>query len=232
MGSRTSSPAAARSIGIWAAVALAGSLGALPGPSGVPDAVACLVWLALVAAPLGYLGAALELRLFPWGLGACAAWLAAAGLAGVASGRALPALLWPALAWTGLYIGGHGLGLRLAGRVGAWRGAALLLLLGALQSGLPGRGGLPGAPWPEPLARALLDAAPTTLLVESAGVDWMRHPGIYDSVASDRFERQAWRGVLAGPAVLLVGCLLASAALAWRARSSRPHAGATPEERT
>ena len=58
----------------------------------------------------------------------------------------------------------------------------------------------------------LLDLAPATLLVECAGVDWLRHPVIYASTASadiDPSLRSAWRASLAGPVFFLVGCALA-----------------------
>jgi hypothetical protein len=45
---------------------------------------------------------------------------------------------------------------------------------------------------------------------ESAGVrDWMWRAEVYEPVGIDRFVRRPYRGALAGPSTLVVGCLLA-----------------------
>jgi hypothetical protein len=98
----------------------------------------------------------------------------------------------------------------------------VLLLVAALLAGLPGRGGALGAPLEPALARLALDLSPATLVLESAGVDWMRDPAVYDPVATDRFQRLPYRGALAGPLVLLVGCALASLAGLRLRRARRP----------
>ena len=81
---------------------------------------------------------------------------------------------------------------------------------------LPGAAGLSAEPvWSPRAAALLLDFSPATLLVESAGVDWMRQPAVYGPAGADAIGpdlRLPWRGELAGPAVFLVGCALACAA--------------------
>jgi hypothetical protein len=49
--------------------------------------------------------------------------------------------------------------------------------------------------------------------MECAGVDWLRHPAIYEPAGAldiDPGLRQPFRGKLAGPALLLLGCALAA----------------------
>ena len=90
--------------------------------------------------------------------------------------------------------------------------AGVLLLVTLLLSLAPARAGLAHDPWPPAVASRLLDLSPTVLVMECAGSDWMRHPLVYEPVGSDRFERRAWRGTLAGPTLLLVGYLFAAGA--------------------
>lgn len=173
------------------------------------DPVRFLVWLSMVSAGAGYLAGALGAG-FLYGVVAPGVWMVVLVLVdGLAAGD-VPTPFWAALCWTGLFLGGAGLGR--IGRRAPWTGAGALLLLGALATGLPGRGGLGDRPWPPAAARVLLESSPATIVVESAGVDWMRHPLVYDAVGTDRFERMPYRGSLAGPLVLLVGCLLSAVA--------------------
>ncbi len=201
---------------------LVAGLGALGAAVGEPDPVRLLIWLALVAAAAGYLLGALGVGLLPYGIVAPGVWMVVlVGLDGVAE-RDLPTPLWAALGWTGLFAVGVALG-RVGRRVlpgSTWSGAGALLLAAALTTGLAGRGGLGDRPWPPEAARRLLDLSPATLLVESAGVDWMRHPAVYDAAGTDRFERAPYRGSLAGPLTFVVGCLLFALVAACDRRSS------------
>lgn len=58
------------------------------------------------------------------------------------------------------------------------------------------------------LGAHVLDAAPATLLAESAGLDWMRHPNVYASAGTDWFSdrRAPYDGTLAALVALVVGC--------------------------
>jgi hypothetical protein len=92
-----------------------------------------------------------------------------------------------------------------------WGGAGALLLTTSLASGLALRGGAWSVPWPARTAQLLLDLSPVTLVCESAGVrDWMWREGVYEPAGVDRLARRPWRGSLAGPTVLVVGCVLAA----------------------
>lgn len=193
-----------------------GLAGALP-PGGRGDPALALAWLALWATPAGCLAAA---------RGPGRAWLAPAvwsgGLA-LLLGGAAPELPWGLAAGAGLFGLGAGLGAR--DPRAALARAAALLLGGALLAALPSCGGVAGeAPWSPVLAARWLDASPASLVVECAGIDWMRHPAVYAPVGADAIGPQLrlpWRGSLAGPTVLMVGCALAW----WGARASaRPTA--------
>lgn len=212
---------------LGASLVLTGALGAwLPGAEGGSPASA-LVWLAVVAAGCGALAAGLGLGLAPFGWLLPLAWCApVAWLARDARGEL--DLLAACVAWSGLFALGAALGE--LGRRRRWNPfgvAGALLLAGVVASGLPLRGALDARPWPVPAARVLFDLAPTTLVLESAGLDWMRHAATYDAVATDRFQRAPYRGPLAGSVLLLVGC-----ALAVLARTPRDPANAlAPGER-
>ena len=215
-----------KAFGVALGVAGAGALGAIPlgaapGIEAGPDPLALLVWLSVVAAGAGWLCGALGVPLLGCALAAPGVWMVALALAGVASERDLQAPLWPALAVTGLFAGGHGLG-RLAPR-SPLAGSGLCLFAAGLLVALPGRGALAREPWPPAAAGLLLDLSPATLVCESAGIDWMRHPSVYAPAGTDRFQRAPYRGRLAGPAVLLLGCLLSAGAAALdRSRARLP----------
>jgi hypothetical protein len=185
-----------------------GALGALPARSGASDPLALLTWLALVAAPAGFFFGAGGHDLVRFGAVAPGAWMVVLALIDAPTERGFATPLWAALAWTGLFAGGAGLGRLFPGA--AWRGAGLLLLLAALLAGLPGRAGIGARPWPPAAAARLLDLSPVALVCESAGVrDWMWRAEVYEPVGVDRFARRPYRGALAGPGTLVVGCLLA-----------------------
>ena len=109
--------------------------------------------------------------------------------------------------------------LELAGRLRAAIGrAALLVLIGWCADGAAAGWGIlrPIPPWSPGVTSWLLDLSPRTLLMESAGLDWMRHPAMYEAAGTDRLGpglRTVFAGPVAGSTTLLVGC----AALAGRA---------------
>jgi hypothetical protein len=194
---------------VLAALALAGALGAWP-LAGAADPIATLFWIAVLAPAAGALAAGSGLALVPFGWLVPLLWCAPVWLASGA--RPLPSLGWSALAWSGLFAAGAAWG-SLASRRGtsAWAAAGAALVLTGVLALLPARAALGARPWPASVARTLLDLSPSALVIESAGVDWMRHAAVYDPVGTDRFERRAWRGALAGPAALVLGCALAAA---------------------
>lgn len=107
-------------------------------------------------------------------------------------------------------------------RAAMWR-ASLLVLLCWCADGAAGGWGIlrPVPPWSPEVAARLLDVSPRTLLMESAGVDWMRHPAVYEAVGTDRIGpglRSVFRGPVAGSATLLVGCVALAARALHRRR--------------
>jgi len=193
-----------------AAVAGWALVGALPLALGWTDPGACWSWPALLTLPAGWqLGArrATHAWLVPlaWALAARLALGSDAGAVDVAAAAAaLAGLL--AAAW----------GLAAGFACAAWPGAGVALLASALASAAALRGTWAGESWSEAgsprLAAALLDAAPPSLVAEVAGVDWMRHPAVYEPAGSEWFSdrRAPYRAELAAPTVLLVGCALAA----------------------
>lgn len=193
------------------ALFVAGS--ALPGPSA--GSVLALAWAALAAPSAGHLSGAVRcsaLRQFaPLVIGLVV-------LFAFAALRGAPASLWSALALAGLYALGVATG---RATQNAWCGAGLwLAVCGALAGSAIGFGQL-ARPWQPELAACLLDISPLSLVLESAGVDWMRHPALYDPAGTLDIGpelRQAWRGMVAGPALFVVGCFALAASSACRAR--------------
>ncbi|MBK7644216.1 MAG: hypothetical protein IPJ19_14420 [Planctomycetes bacterium] len=211
-----------RQLGLALGFGLLGALGCLPGAHG-PDPLAELAWVAIVALPCGIGCGALGLRAWPFAASVPALWMIALALAGAASERTLGTPLWAALCWTGIFAAGWGLG-RASGS-GA-RLAAAGLCVATLLALLPSLGGFLGRPWPARAAARLLDLSPLSICMESAGVDWLRHPAVYEPAGAldiDPGLRQPWRGKLAGPALLLLGCALAAfGAVRARARERAP----------
>jgi len=203
------SAALARQLLLALALGAIGALGTLPGAHGA-DPLAALAWIALVALPCGIGCGALALRAWPFAASVPALWMIALALAGVASERALSTPVWAALAWTGIYAAGWGIGR--ASRSGV-RACAAGLCLSVLASVLPAAGEFLGQPWPPRVAARLLDLSPVSVCMESAGVDWMRQPAVYEPAGAldiDPGLRQPWRGKLAGPGLLMLGCALAA----------------------
>lgn len=191
-----------------AAVALPG---ALAGSRGEPDPVAFLTWLAFVAAPAGALAGGLRVPAWPHAAAIPGVWmLVLVGVDGLAP-RDLETPAWAALAATGLFALGYAVGRALRRERTASVAASLLALCAVLVLA-PVSGGFLRAPWPGGASAVLLDASPATLLAECAGVDWLRHPAIYDAAGTadiDPRTRSPYRPPLAAGIVLVLGCTLA-----------------------
>jgi hypothetical protein len=200
----------ARDFGVALGIATIGVLGAWPGRTGEPDPVALLVWLALVAPACGVACSALGLRFWPAAVLVPATWMFLVVFADSLSTRDLPRPIWAGCALTGLFSVGFALG-SLPSR-SIWRKVGTVLLCEAFLCALPLSGALLHTPPPAPVNARLLDLSPATLVVECAGVDWMRHPAIYDAASTsdiDPILRSAYDGRLAGGLVFVVGCALA-----------------------
>jgi len=198
-----------RQLGLALCFGALGALGAIPGARG-PDPLAELCWIALVALPCGVACGALLLRPWPFAASVPALWMTALALAGVSSERTLASPLWAAPCWTGIFAAGWGLGRW--SRAGV-RSVAAALCLSILLAVLPSAGAFLGRPWPPKIAARLLDLSPVSVCMEAAGVDWLRHPAVYEPAGAldiDPGLRQPFRGRLAGPALLLLGCALAA----------------------
>jgi len=194
-------PTQLRSLGLGIGL---GALGSLPACVPGCDSFALLAWLACVAPAAGAFAGAAGVDPLRFGAVAPALWAVALALLGAAEERAsLPAPAWGALAWTGLFFAGMGVGA--LARAGA-ASAAGLALAAALLVGLPSRAGLPGAPWPPRAASALLDLSPFVFLGECSGVrDMAWHRSLYASVGTDRFQRSPWSAPWAAVTVLALG---------------------------
>jgi hypothetical protein len=209
-----------------------GLAGAAPCAAGAREPLELVTWIALIAPAAGFHSGARGVRAWPYGLLAPAVWMIAVAwvgasrapsapdLDGVGGVAGLPTPVWAALAWTGLCALGHAAGLSCPRA--AWRGAGALFLLSGLLCALPlagGEGGLLGgrpvgrvvAPG---LAARLFDLSPAVVLGESAGADLMRHRSVYGPAGTEWFSdrRAPYRGMLAGPTLLLVGCVALLAA--------------------
>ncbi|MCK6444863.1 MAG: hypothetical protein L6Q99_00570 [Planctomycetes bacterium] len=207
-----------------------GALGCLPVSSRGPDLFAALAWIALVAPALGAAAHALGVRLWPYGFVAPGLWMGAIAAVDASIERDLATPLWGALAWTGLFALGHAF----AGLWRAQRAASVPVLfsLTALLVALPEKGGLAAEPWPPGFTARALDASPLAWVTESSGAfDWPWQQSHYARLGVDRFERREFRGRLAGPVLLLVGCGLAALVHAFRRRlEPRPRTGSPPAE--
>lgn len=186
------------------------------GSEGAPATLAAslaasLVWASLAAWPAGALCARRPLAL--------------AALVPILVG--VPLVLGSA-PWAGAALGGLALVGFAAGRCLRRAGPVALLgfLLAAGLHALPTRGGLGAAPWPPAVAARALDLAPSVLVAEAAGFDWLRRPAVYGPAGADAIGpslRAPWHPALAGGTALVLGCVAAAAAL----HLGRPHE-ATP----
>lgn len=208
------------------AVAACGAPGLLFGSRGVPDPLATLVWVAILAPSGGAACGARSIRLWPLAPVVPIAWVLWVAFADALSERDLPSLAWVVLPIAGLF----GLGYAHAPRdaEGAWRRSGSLLLVSALLAALPLAGLVLREAWPPRIAAFVLDLSPATLAAECAGVDWMRQPAIYDgssTVDIDPALRSPFDPRLAGGVAFVVGCVLA--VVRARARNARASATAT-----
>lgn len=197
---------------VLGAVAGIGCLGFLPGAAGAGDGVTLLGWLALVAPALGAWAGSTRVALFPFGLWAPAAWGLALVLAEANALRPLPAAHWGLCAIAGLFALGFAYGRRSQAPLGG-AGFVLLATL-ALAGAALGFGLLVGGAdlarrHPE-AAAWLLDLSPLVLVFDCAGWDWTHaQDEVYRNAGVEWFQRRSFAGNLAGPSVLVVGCLLA-----------------------
>lgn len=192
-----------------------GLLGLLPGAAGALETRAWLGWLGLAAPALGTWLAGSGLA--PAGLVAVPlGWLA---LGALATGGVAP---WAACVVLGAYGAGVALGRRRGARASGAALAVTLVLAGAPVGfgWLAGGAELARAGAPE-LAARLLDLSPLVLVFDCAGYDWVHaQPEVYARAGVEWFPRRPWSGNLAGPAVLVVGCLLALFVPAPRGRTA------------
>jgi len=213
-----------RELGLALAVAALALPGALPGSRGEPDAVAFLVWLAFVAPAAGAVAGALRLAPWPHAAAVPGAWMLLLVTVDAWGTRDLATPIWAALAATGLFAAGFAVGRFAPDRL-RWRAPAAVLVVAALAVLAPVAGALLRAPWPAEAGARLLDLSPATLVAESAGVDWLRHPAVYDAAGSfdiDPRSRSPYPPALAGGIAFVLGCALAAAAEAFaRSRSGR-----------
>jgi hypothetical protein len=201
-----------------------GALGLLPGAAGALDPVSALAWLAFWAPAAGILCGASGLSFGPFALLVPGCWCFLLVWADSSSERDLPTPFWAALALAGFFAAGLALGRLFPGRGLALAGLALLagLVLSALAL-LGGAGETSLARSHPRLAALALDVSPLGLVYDCAGWDWTHsNADVYERSGVEWFQRRPWRGGLAGPAVLVVGC-----ALVWlaRARAPRPVPG-------
>jgi hypothetical protein len=218
---RTPVPRASQGV-VLAACALAGALGLLPGAAGALDPVTELAWLVLLAPAAGVLCGAAGPALVPFAAMVPGAWCFALVWADASSERDLPTPIWAALAVAGFFTGGFALGCWRPERSIAHAGALLLAFLGAtglsLSTGATGAGEGNLARSHPRLAALALDVSPLAFAYDCAGWDWPHaNPDVYARSGVEWFQRRPWRGSLAGPGVLVVGC-----ALAWLARARSP----------
>jgi hypothetical protein len=205
------------------ALSLTGAAGLAPGASGSLDAATQLGWIGLAAPAAGALTGGAGIAFFPSALVVPSAWLALLALAQGAGPAPLATPGWAACAVVGTFGLGHAAGT--LAREPA-RCAGLLAFLALALAGLAVGGGVlaGGAELARAHPRAaagLLDLSPLVILFDCAGRDWTHsHAEVYDRAGVEWFQRRPYRGELAGPAVLVVGCTLA-----WLARGRPSRAG-------
>jgi hypothetical protein len=202
----------ARALAVLAGAAGLGLLGCLPGAAGAGDPVTLLAWLALSSPALGAWVGSTRIGFFPFALAVPAAWGLAFVLAHASAPRPLPSAPWALCALAGLFGLGFAIGRRARAALG---GAGAVLLATLALAGAPvGCGVLAGGAElarsrPRAAAR-LLDLSPLVLVLDCAGLDWTHaQDDVYRRAGVEWFTRRSFRGDLAGPAVLVVGCALA-----------------------
>lgn len=201
---------------------LLGAFGGLPALFSTCDSFSLLLWFACLAPAAGAFLGGLGMDPLRFGAVAPAVWAVVLTLWGAAEESAsLPTPAWGALAWTGLFFAGMGIGRIARAPLPA---AAACLLVSCLLVGLPGRGDLPGRPWSPGAVQVLLDCSPFVLLSECSGVrDLAWHRSVYAAAGTDRFQRSPWDPPWTSAAVLALGAGLALIAVR---RERRLQAGA------
>ncbi|MBL8862964.1 MAG: hypothetical protein JNK02_13280 [Planctomycetes bacterium] len=185
--------------------------GAWPGSRGVPDPVALLVWLACCAPAAGALAGGARLPAWPFAAAIPGAWAILFALVAALAPRDLATPAYAVLAAAGLFASGYAVGRLLRPEQACVAAASLFLASTALVLA-PLAGGWLRAPWPGPISGLLLDLSPATLLAECAGLDWLRHPAVYDAAGAADLDprlRAPYRPELAGGLALVMGCGLA-----------------------
>ena len=186
----------AAAFGAWGPSWLSGELG--------QRSLDLLAWFALTAPALGCVGARLKLRFWPLGLVPPALWMALFTAVDGQSLHGVPTPFYAALTWSGLFALGWGVGSNWVAL--GWGSVTLCLLTSLLLAAGPSLVTVLGDPVPQWLVVRALDLSPLTWVMESAGLDWMRHPCVYDLAGSLPPEvRTPFEGMLAGPLVFLVG---------------------------
>lgn len=193
----------ARGLVLALALSSIGLLGLLA-TDGESEPVNLLAWFALSAPAVGCLGAQLGLRFWPLGFVAPAMWMAVYTVSSASLLQDAPTPFYGALVWTGLFAAGWSLGV--GAKNAGWTRPSALLLLCALAAGMPSIVSLLGETPPQSWVALAVDLSPVTCVLECAGLDWMRHPSIYELAGSlPPDARTPYRGMLAGPLLLVVG---------------------------
>lgn len=98
------------------------------------------------------------------------------------------------------------------------RAAALLLVCALLDGSAAGwHVAATSPPWSPETAAWALDLSPRAFVMEVGGMDWMRHPSVYEPAGSDRIGpgiRTPYAGPVAVGLVVVVGCSAALLGLA------------------
>ncbi|MEM1452557.1 MAG: hypothetical protein AAF957_26995 [Planctomycetota bacterium] len=115
---------------------------------------------------------------------------------------------------------------------GLARATIALLVAAAADGAAAGWGALaPAPPWSPGVAAALLDLSPRAFVLESGGVDWMRHESVYGPVGTDRLGpgiRSGWGGSVAPGLLLVVGSVAVVLRCGVRARTRLGHSHVDP----
>jgi hypothetical protein len=174
------------------------------------DPLALLAWLTLLAPALGALCARVA-----WAAGVPLVWSGLLFLTSTRANHALATPLWPACSVSGFFLIGLALGrwTRSPSNTAVWLILTSFFFSGvSLGFGLVPLGGELARTHPT-LARWLLESSPLVLAFDCAGVDWVhRQPDVYVQAGIEWLARHPYRGSLAGPLVLVVGCALSGLA--------------------
>jgi hypothetical protein len=140
----------------------------------------------------------------------------------------LPSPLAGALAAACLHFLGAALGSLGAGPArdrdpSAWAGAGGLMFVSGVLTALPSLGGALARPLAPGWTAALLDLSPVVWVTESSGLDWMRHPSVYELAGAGDIGpdlRLAWSGAW-GPGLACASLVVCAWLALRRARARR-----------